>query len=61
MQTKDVEALVRAIENRGFKPEGNRDNHVMGMARQAILFKKELKWPEDMQLQAIYRRVYANL
>ena len=59
MKTSDVKALVEAIEAGKFIPATDKEKHTMGMARQAIMFKRELKWPEDVYLQAIYRRVYA--
>lgn len=58
MLTKDVKVLLQYIELKGFKPETDQDRHVLGMARQAIMFNRELKWPEDRQLEAIYRRAY---
>lgn len=61
MQIRDIEALVKAIEARGFQPATDKEKHTLGMARQAIMFKRELKWPEDMALQGTYRRVYENI
>jgi benzoyl-CoA reductase/2-hydroxyglutaryl-CoA dehydratase subunit BcrC/BadD/HgdB len=59
MQVIDIEALVKAIDAKGFVPYLQKDCHTISMAKQAIMFKRELNWPEDVNLKAIYRRLYA--
>ena len=60
MDKRDISALLKAIDQRGFKPETLKDKHTISMARQAVQFGRDLKWPDDANLKAIYRRVYGN-
>ena len=59
MTYQDAEILLQAIEAQKFIPITDREKHVMGMARQSVMFKRDLRYPESMELQGIYRRVYA--